>query len=73
MDIENIRLECLRLSLISKAHLDASEVVARAKEFESYITEATARPSVKSEQASGTSGQKPSDTAKEQKNINSKK
>jgi len=62
-----IKLECLKLALVSKAHLDASEVIARAKDYESYVMQDSAGPSAKAEQTSGTSGQKPIDGAKDRK------
>lgn len=68
MNVE-IRIECLKLALVSKAHLDASEVIARAKDYENYIMQDAVGPSVKTEQTSGTSGQKPIDGAKEHKKL----
>ncbi len=35
--VENIRIECLKLSMESTKHLSASETIARAKEYENYI------------------------------------
>jgi hypothetical protein len=68
-----LKLECVKLAMSKIIGKDPSEIIELAKRLEEYILPTTPCSQPEKVATSGTSEQKPNDTAKEQKNLNSKK